>query len=328
MKLEEKIALLRKRNSWSQEEFAFRLGVSRQAVSKWEMGASMPDLDNVLKMSELFACSTDYLLKDETTASAAEEMTAEKPECVKRVSDETCESYLALVQKTSWRIALGVALCILSPIAMFVLLGCAERGVLISEDVASGVGIAVVLIFVACGVILFIGSGIPLSKYEYLEKDEIEISERLEMWVREKAARENRGFIAAIAVGVALCILSAVPLILVGAFSQEDGAELFALAGLFPVVAIGVFLFVRFGMIHSGNEKLLQEGEIAVTKKRGNKQASVFAEIYWCFVTAGYLIVSFVTMDWHKTWLIWPVAGILFAVLDSLVRVINKAKKK
>ena len=64
MKLEEKIAFLRKKNGWSQEELAFRLDVSRQAVSKWEMGASLPDLDNVLKMSELFSCSTDYLLKE------------------------------------------------------------------------------------------------------------------------------------------------------------------------------------------------------------------------------------------------------------------------
>ena len=64
MKLEEKIAFLRKKNGWSQEELAFRLDVSRQAVSKWEMGSSLPDLDNVLKMSELFDCSTDYLLKD------------------------------------------------------------------------------------------------------------------------------------------------------------------------------------------------------------------------------------------------------------------------
>lgn len=322
MKLEEKIALMRKRNGWSQEELAFRLDVSRQAVSKWEMGASTPDIDNVLKMSQLFNCSTDYLLKDETTVTATE-----KPKGARRVSDDEGESYLALVQRISWRIALGVALCILSPITMFVLLGVSETGAT-SEEIASGVGIAVVLIFVACGVILFIGSGIPLSKYEHLEKEELEISERLEARVREKAAKENRGFIVAIAVGVALCILSTVPLMLVGAFSQEDSAELFALAGLFPVVAVGVFLFVRFGMIHSSNEKLLQQGEFTVEKKRGNKRTNVFAEIYWCLVTTGYLIVSFVTMDWHKTWLIWPVAGILFAALNSLVLAITKPKKK
>lgn len=79
MKLEEKIAFLRKKNGWSQEELAFRLDVSRQAVSKWEMGASLPDLDNVLKMSELFSCSTDYLLKDgETSQEKAVETNVEE----------------------------------------------------------------------------------------------------------------------------------------------------------------------------------------------------------------------------------------------------------
>ncbi|MBQ7368506.1 MAG: helix-turn-helix transcriptional regulator [Clostridia bacterium] len=81
MKLEEKIMLLRKKNGWSQEELAFRLDVSRQAVSKWEMGSSLPDLDNVLKMSELFGCSTDYLLKDDAEPQAAQktEKEAEPP---------------------------------------------------------------------------------------------------------------------------------------------------------------------------------------------------------------------------------------------------------
>ena len=57
--------LLRKEQGWSQEELAVRLGVSRQSVSKWESMASLPDLDKILKMSELFGVSTDYLLKDE-----------------------------------------------------------------------------------------------------------------------------------------------------------------------------------------------------------------------------------------------------------------------
>ena len=65
MKLEEKIMTLRKKQGWSQEELAFRLDVSRQAVSKWEMGSSIPDLDKIIKMSEIFGVTTDYLLKDD-----------------------------------------------------------------------------------------------------------------------------------------------------------------------------------------------------------------------------------------------------------------------
>ena len=56
MKLAEKIMTLRKQRGWSQEELAQQLSVSRQSVSKWESGASVPDLDKILKMSEIFWC--------------------------------------------------------------------------------------------------------------------------------------------------------------------------------------------------------------------------------------------------------------------------------
>ena len=64
MILAEKIMRLRKKNGWSQEELAGKLGVSRQSVSKWESAMSIPDLDKILAMSEIFEVSTDYLLKD------------------------------------------------------------------------------------------------------------------------------------------------------------------------------------------------------------------------------------------------------------------------
>lgn len=65
MILSEKIAEERKKNGWSQEELAEKLSVSRQAVSKWESAQSVPDLQRVLRMAEIFGVSTDYLLKDE-----------------------------------------------------------------------------------------------------------------------------------------------------------------------------------------------------------------------------------------------------------------------
>ena len=77
MILAEKIAQLRKQKGWSQEELANRLQVSRQAVSKWEGGASIPDLDKILKLSALFEVTTDYLLKD--TLEAPEVPSLRKP---------------------------------------------------------------------------------------------------------------------------------------------------------------------------------------------------------------------------------------------------------
>ena len=60
----EKIQQLRKEHGMSQEQLAEKITVSRQAVSKWELGESLPDTDNVVQLSDIFDVSTDYLLRD------------------------------------------------------------------------------------------------------------------------------------------------------------------------------------------------------------------------------------------------------------------------
>lgn len=63
MTIADRVQSLRKSKGISQEELADKIGVSRQAVSKWESEQSVPDLDNVIIMSEFFGVTTDYLLK-------------------------------------------------------------------------------------------------------------------------------------------------------------------------------------------------------------------------------------------------------------------------
>ena|GEM_PF-2326960 len=65
MLFSEKIQVLRKKNGFSQEKLAEVLGVSRQSVSKWESGATMPEVEKIIELSVLFSVSTDYLLKKE-----------------------------------------------------------------------------------------------------------------------------------------------------------------------------------------------------------------------------------------------------------------------
>ena len=67
----EKLQALRKAQGWSQEELAARIHVSRQALSKWESGASVPDTENVVALSRLFGVSTDYLLLEEVERSGS-----------------------------------------------------------------------------------------------------------------------------------------------------------------------------------------------------------------------------------------------------------------
>lgn len=64
MELSDKIITHRKANGWSQEDFAEKLNISRQAISRWENGTAMPDAQNILQISKLFNVTTDYLLND------------------------------------------------------------------------------------------------------------------------------------------------------------------------------------------------------------------------------------------------------------------------
>lgn len=78
MTLGEKLVKLRKENNYTQEELAEVLGVSRQAISKWEADAAFPETETLIRLGELYDCSMDYLLKDKIEAS--EKPTAEKTE--------------------------------------------------------------------------------------------------------------------------------------------------------------------------------------------------------------------------------------------------------
>lgn len=64
MTLGDKLSKLRKENNYTQEQLGDILGVSRQSISKWESNIAYPETDKLIRISELFNCSLDYLLKD------------------------------------------------------------------------------------------------------------------------------------------------------------------------------------------------------------------------------------------------------------------------
>ena len=76
MRFEEKIVELRKSKGLSQEELAEQMGVSRQAVSRWELGHTLPDITNLVQLCELFGVSADYLVRDEEQTSAKSDQSA------------------------------------------------------------------------------------------------------------------------------------------------------------------------------------------------------------------------------------------------------------
>ena len=336
MILAEKIMQLRKKNGWSQEELAEQMKVSRQSVSKWESGSSIPDLNKILLLAQIFDVSTDYLLKDELGEEAIAEESSivacgmegdigcdaksrivPEPE-VRKVSLDEAVSYMGDSLIAAKRMAVGVAMCIISPILLMVLAVYAEEGLIpISEDMAGGIGIILVLLFVAPAVVLFITVGMRMERYQYFEKEQIELEYGVAGIVKERKQAYTETYTAGILIGVTLCILSAVPLF-AAAFQAEDRIVILCVAGLLLIVAVAVYILVRVMTVRFCYDKLLQENEYTLRKKAAARRNSKWEAIYWPLIVAVYLAYSFWTMDWERSWIIWPVAAVLSVVLSAI----------
>ncbi len=332
MILADKIMNLRKQQGMSQEELAHQLGISRQSVSKWESGASIPDLDKILKLSNLFGVSTDYLLKDEleelsyseTGSTMDDDIDSEN---VKNVSVEEANAFMDLYERVSGKIATGVLLCILSPIVLIFFGGLSEcAGMNAYEDVLAGIGVAVLLIIVAVAVGFFIMYGMQLDKYEYMEKEKISLQYGVQGIVEKRKEEYEDKFRRTIMIGTVLCIVGVIPLIVGGALNLPDIVLVILVDVLLLFVAIATYGFVAAGMIYSSYQMLLQQGDYDIRTKRGNKKAEAWAGAYWCLITAIYLGISFVTNAWDKTWIVWAVAGVLYGGLCCVMGALSKGK--
>ena len=324
MIMADKIIKQRKRCGWSQEELAEKLGVSRQAISKWEGAQSMPDLGRVLELGQLFGVSTDYLIKDELEDDEAGEA-ADCMSSLRMVSMEEANAFLQIKEKTAGRIALAVFLCILSPICLILLGAASEFGMIgITDNSAVGVGLVVMLLIVACAVTIFISCGIKTQPYEYLEKEIFETEYGVDGMVKDRQKRYRDTYAKSNISGACLCIMSVVPMFVTIAFTENEFWLSLTIAALLLLAGTGVIFFITAGIRWESMQKLLQEGDYAKSKKKGSGVSGAIKTAYWLIVVAGYLAYSFATNDWKQSWIIWPVAGVLFAAVSVVCDTLEK----
>ena len=324
MILAEKIIDERKKNGWSQEELADKLGVSRQSVSKWEGAQSVPDLQRILEMSRIFGVSTDYLLKDDVEDRGASEG-SDSDNTSRRVSLEEANTFLSENKTFASKISLGVLLCVSCPVPLLIILALREAGLLtLGENAAAGIGTVILLAMVAASLIFFIPAGIAMSKWGWLEKDVFDTEYGVEGMVKDRSSKFQSKFVSSITGGVVL-ILAGVMAVVIGAVAApENNALILGLVTLLMAcIATGTFMITRVGIVKDGFSKILQEEDYSVSVKT-NKPLKIIAPVYWMTVTAGYHLWSFLTNNWGLTWIVWPIAGILFGALSVILRGIHE----
>lgn len=330
MIMADKIMELRKKNGWSQEELAEKLGVSRQAVSKWESAQSAPDTQRILEMSRIFGVSTDYLLKDELDyGENAMVESDDSDSALRRVDMETASGFLAFRRQWAPKIALAVFMCIISPVVLILLGALSEFGVFnISENVAGGLGIIILLLLVAAAVSIFIPYDMKNQPYEFLEKEDIETAYGVSGMAREYRERNAERYTRYNIIGTVLCILSVVPLFAAITVTESELMLCISVCALLVLVGIGVVLFILAGMPRGAANMLLQEGEYSLGEKRKNRLTAGAAAVYWLLATAVFLAWSFWTDGWDRTWIVWPVAGVLFPAVMAIVGSIRSKAEK
>lgn len=297
MKLNEKLQMLRKEKGLSQEALAYELGVSRQAVSKWESGQVYPETEKLILLGKLFSVSMDYLLNEEKEEK--EKTIAESVEECRIYSMEEIQTIITWRQKFGYIIAGGVALIL-----------CGLSFPLLFASRQSHLGAALFLIIVGIAVMIFIAAGISdhqrcqdLEQRIYVKKSDVE-------QLKQQFQNFRPQFTAKITAGVFLCIMGPVSVLLLETVwgEQEPNA-----IGLFFFVALALLLLIPAGVMYSIYQRFIcfeKENQEKQKARSESRYGFVYA-VLMPLASLFYIYDGMKSNSWGSNWIIFPVAAIV-----------------
>lgn len=318
MIISEKIIDLRKKAGLSQEDLANKLGVSRQSVSKWESRASLPEISKIIQMSEIFGVSTDYLLRDDMKDEEIFESTSENIDKGRLVSLEEANEYMDLTKRLSGKKAISISTFIWSPILIILLNAFSDNNVFgISEKVAITIGLVGMLSLISIAIFSLILIDGKMKKFEYLESQSIQLQYGSESVIRRRQESYLEKSTLLNGIGVVIIILAIIPVVISFIFDNSLYSSL-STCFLLLFIGLAVNILVRNSQIKESFQKLLQEEEYTINRKILKKSLSWVLGVYWSVVLLIYLSYSFITSDWSRSWIIWPISWILSSVIESI----------
>lgn len=293
MKLNEKILYYRKAAKLSQEELAGRVGVSRQAVSKWESGQAMPEAATLVDLADLLGCSLDQLMREELSGSLP---TPVPPaEETPGSGEGLYAAWCAQVDRFSAMIAAGVTLILLGLSATMAL-----EGILGERD-----GNALPLLgTVVVAVFLFIIGSIAYADFQ---KTYPEMPDCCPPEERDALQRRFRVGIAAAVAGILADITLLVAL-----------QVLFPAGSLEPLL-VALFLFILAGCVGVIVYLGIQTQKYDLKSYGGKKKDGPdVAGAIMLTATAIFLVLGFTRNLWHPGWVVFPIGGIICGIIESL----------
>jgi len=321
MILADKLIKLRKQFGLSQEELAEKMNVSRQSVSKWESANSIPDLNKILKLGEIFGVSTDYLLKDEIEDVETISVDHE-PEIIKITLAEA-NAYVEKKVATAKTKVIGI-LFVLGSVTQLLLLQALSSfsQPIISSTIATAIGLALLFILIGTGVAFFIKSNQYNNDFIRFEEEDVELVYGVRSILKEKLNSYQNTYMLKTSIAVMLFITSSVPIILAVVLNASAETPLFMAVILMIMISTGISIIIPTSTRHEAYNRLLNEGDFAPSRKPHMKRAEGIGRVYWPLVTAAYLAWSFWTMAWSITWIVWPVAAVAYSSILGLSNIL------
>ena len=229
------------------------------------------------------------------------------------------KDYLHDKRRSAYSVALGVFLCIISCCGFLLNFGGSWRA-------RDAFAISFMFLSIAAAVGLFLFSGFVMGKWKFLKERACNIDFATAEYVHNQRESFRMTHAMMITIGVILCILSVLPVaILDSLFGWSSG---FGVVGMFVLVAIGVFLIVAAGGVNAGFTAILSlnkrdtiGGGFVPSQKQvayKNETVSRIMSVYWPTVTCIYLCWSFLSFDWHITWIVWVIAALVQQIIRTL----------
>jgi transcriptional regulator with XRE-family HTH domain len=317
MILADKIIKLRKKFGWSQEELAEKMNVSRQSISKWESARSIPDLNKILMLSEIFGVSTDYLVKDDIEED--EEINEDVDTDVKRVTLEEALLYVQNKTEVSKFISKGVLVCVFSFLPLLFLLALSEYEQFnLTSDAAAAIGLTILFVMIAIGIVFFIRINQYKDDFEIIEATPFELVYGVRSIFIEKIKKYKPTYTKKVSIGVIFFITSVIPLLMVSILMRSGMFSLIMVVVLILMVGAGLYIIIPTSLEYNALNFIVGEGDYAPHKIKQTKRIEKLGAFYWPLVAAIYIGWSLWTMAWGITWIVWPVAAIGFAALIGL----------
>lgn len=343
MSFRDNLQHLRAARGMTQEQLAMLLGVSRQAVTKWESERAYPEMDKLLKMCQIFGCTLDELVQGDLTHRPADPAAAQVP--VGPVQD-VC-GYDEHMRRFAWKLPTGISIILLGVAVAFFFEGRAPLWSTDSDALFIIIILAASVVGLAFGVVGGMEHSAFVKAHPYVE----------DFYTEDQRATARSRFAAGLVGGVGVIVVG------IAFMLATDGRlpEHHVMPVLMACIAVGVWLIVHFGMmlgrtnVAEYNKSVAEELEIedivnaqvdearreALLGQKHRSQRvgavcgaimilSTIVALVWLF----WPLASGQVADWDGFdprgtssmwfWIAWPIGGMLCAIATLLMDAFGK----